>query len=318
MDPLPEPASRLDDPHDPIDRSRSIALPAAPAESRGSFRLFRVAGTDVFVHWSWFLAAYFLIQNRMFPYTSFVWDVAEYVGGFALVLLHEFGHVLACRQVGGTADRVVLWPLGGLAFVAPPPRPGANLWTTAAGPLVNVVLVPLLVALLVFTRPADGAPASDLGHLGMALAVFNVIMLVFNLLPIYPMDGGRILQALLWWPLGRAASLAVAAGIGAVVSGGLLLATLAASEWYLAFMAGFLLLGALGGIGQSRLLARMATAQRRTGIVCPGCGASPPVGAFWRCARCFALFDIFALAAPCPKGGDHVAAETCPECLRPY
>jgi Zn-dependent protease len=109
--------------------------------------LFRFAGTDVFIHWSWFIAAYFLLQDRPVQYSSRAWDVAEYVAGFVLVLLHEFGHVLACRSVGGTADRVLLWPLGGLAFVAPPARPGALLWSIAAGPLVNVVLAPILFVL---------------------------------------------------------------------------------------------------------------------------------------------------------------------------
>jgi Zn-dependent protease len=58
-------------------------------------------------------------------------------------LFHEFGHALACRQVGGQADLIVLWPLGGVAYVSPPPRPGALLWRIAAGPLVNVLLVPV-------------------------------------------------------------------------------------------------------------------------------------------------------------------------------
>lgn len=71
------------------------------------------------------------------------WNIAEYLALFGIVLLHEFGHALACRQVGGKAERVVLWPLGGIALVQPPPRPGALLWSIAAGPLVNLVLVPL-------------------------------------------------------------------------------------------------------------------------------------------------------------------------------
>ena len=61
-----------------------------------------------------------------------------------LILAHEFGHSLACRSVGGEANRIVLWPLGGIAYVSPPQRPGATLWSIAAGPLVNVALVPVL------------------------------------------------------------------------------------------------------------------------------------------------------------------------------
>src|SRR5262249_52476484 len=99
----------------------------------GSFQLFRVAGITVFVHWSWLLVAYFEIQNRAQSYTSAFWNVIEYLAIFGIVLLHEFGHALACRQVGGTADRIILWPLGGAAYVLPPPRPGALLWSIAAG-----------------------------------------------------------------------------------------------------------------------------------------------------------------------------------------
>src|SRR5438477_7968109 len=73
-----------------------------------------------------------------------VWGVLEYLSLFVIVLIHEFGHALACRQVGGVANRIVLWPLGGVAFVNPPRRPGAYLWSIAAGPLVNVALIPIL------------------------------------------------------------------------------------------------------------------------------------------------------------------------------
>ena len=70
----------------------------------------------------------------------------EYLALFLIVLMHEFGHALACRQVGGTANRIVLWPLGGVAYVNPPQRPGATLWSIVAGPLVNVVFLPILSA----------------------------------------------------------------------------------------------------------------------------------------------------------------------------
>src|SRR5947207_3103150 len=113
-DPEPNPNTEPASPTPQLPRS-PVTLPQA---FQGSFCLFRLAGTDVFVHWSWFVVAFYLIRDRPVPYSSLAWDVAEYVAGFGLVLLHEFGHVFACRSVGGTADRVLLWPLGGLAFVA--------------------------------------------------------------------------------------------------------------------------------------------------------------------------------------------------------
>src|SRR5579864_5970234 len=125
----------------------------------GSVHLFRFAGVDVFLHWSWFVVAIIEIQSRSGRYTSIAWNVAEYLALFLIVLLHEFGHAMACRQVGGTANQIVLWPLGGVAYVDPPPRPGATLWSIAAGPLVNVALLPVLFAAVMAGRSAGLAYA---------------------------------------------------------------------------------------------------------------------------------------------------------------
>ena len=91
---------------------------------QGSIRLFRFDGIDVFLHWSWFLVAAFEISNGSRRYSSLTWNVLEYLALFLIVMLHEFGHALACRQVGGTANQIVLWPLGGVAYVNPPQPAG--------------------------------------------------------------------------------------------------------------------------------------------------------------------------------------------------
>src|SRR5579863_7593404 len=127
---------------------------------QGSIRLFRFSGIDVFLHWSWFLVAAYEIQTRRGSYSSITWNVLEYLALFVIVLLHEFGHALACRQVGGRANEIVLWPLGGIAYVFPPPRPGALLWSIAAGPLVNLFLVPVTIGAFVFAR-FQGLPDVD-------------------------------------------------------------------------------------------------------------------------------------------------------------
>ena len=82
-----------------------------PTGRDGSIRLFGLAGIDVFLHWSWFLVAVYEIQSRSGRYSSILWNILEYLALFLIVLLHEFGHALACRQVGGNANRIVLWPL---------------------------------------------------------------------------------------------------------------------------------------------------------------------------------------------------------------
>jgi Zn-dependent protease len=201
--------------------------------SNGSFRLFRVAGITVYLHWTWLLVAYFEIGNRGNRYQSMTWNAIEYVALFGIVLLHEFGHALACRQVGGKADRIMLWPLGGVAFVQPPPRPGALLWSIAAGPLVNVVLVPV-TAMAYIGAKAGGLEADypDLVTLLGWIASINAGLLIFNMLPIYPLDGGQILQALLWFVVGRARSLKAAGIIGLLGAVGVIgLAVLAQDAW---------------------------------------------------------------------------------------
>jgi Zn-dependent protease len=188
--------------------------------SQGAFRLFRAAGITVLLHWSWLLVAAIAIENRKGFYTSLTWNAAEYLALFVIVLLHEFGHSLACRQVGGRADQIVLWPLGGVAYVAPPPRPGAVLWSIAAGPLVNVALIPVLYY-LVWSDAAPDLGSRDAHRLLYAVWYINLGLLIFNILPIYPLDGGQILRALLWFPLGPARSLLVATVIGFIGVAGL-------------------------------------------------------------------------------------------------
>src|SRR5438445_13095838 len=152
---------------------------------RGGFPIFRVAGIQVYLHFTWFLLAWYEINSGKFRYQSPVWAAVEYVGLFAIVLLHEFGHAFACRSTGGRAERIVLWPLGGLAFVDPPPRPGAVLWSIAAGPLVNVLLLPVLFGLSLAADMAGiGEANPDAAHFLQAVADINLTLLVFTPLPV--------------------------------------------------------------------------------------------------------------------------------------
>lgn len=188
-------------------------------------------------------------------YSSPVWAVLEYLGLFAMVTMHEFGHALACRQTGGQAEKIFLWPLGGIAFVSPPNRPGAMLWSIAAGPLVNVALVPILWAAQVGAARA-GWPNHNLdAYLALTwLGRINLALLIFNLLPIYPLDGGQILRSLLWFPFGQVRSLFIATAIGFAGGAALLLAALWWQSFWIGFMAFFLLSRAGAGWKQARYL----------------------------------------------------------------
>jgi Zn-dependent protease len=229
--------------------------------------------------------------------------------------MHEYGHALACRQVGGNANRIVLWPLGGVAYVDPPPRAGANLWSIAAGPLVNVVLVPaLLVIGYVFRSLGLKESMPDLYALLRSLAYVNVGLLVFNLLPIYPLDGGQILRSLLWFVLGRARSLLVATVLGFIGVASFLLWAIYAQSLWIGAIAVFMLLNCWGGLQQARLLLRIAKLPRHQLYACPSCHSSPPIGAFWRCAQCTNTFDTFQTQAKCPVCSAGFSTTMCLDC----
>jgi len=286
-----------------------------PTSRQGAIRLFRFSGIDVFLHWSWFLVAVYEINARAGRYSSVAWNVAEYLSLFLIVMLHEFGHSLACRQVGGRANQIILWPLGGVAYVDPPPRPGATLWSIAAGPLVNVVLFPVLLTLGKLSRSFGWAVTMpDFHQLLRAVFYINFGLLVFNILPIYPLDGGQILRSLLWFPLGRARSLLIATILGFVgVVAFIGLAIWVHDVWFAA-IAVFMLLNCWNGLQQARALLRLAKLPRRAGFACPACKAAPPVGAVWKCAQCAQLFDTFQTQGVCPHCGMQFPVTRCMDC----
>jgi Zn-dependent protease len=275
-------------------------------------RLFRLAGIDVFLHWSWFVVAVYEVQSTGRRYSSLGWSVGEYLALFAIVGLHEFGHALACRQTGGTVQEIILWPLGGLAYVKPPPRPAATLWSLAAGPLVNLLLVPLFLLL----RTGGGVPGAsgDLQTLFTTLSYMNMGLLIFNLLPIYPLDGGQILRSLLWFVLGRGRSLVVATTLGFAGTLGLLALAIRIESGWTAVVALFAGLNCWRGLQHARALLRLGRLPRRAGLRCPACGTPPPVGPLWTCSRCRTAFDTFETGAVCPTCGERFARTTCPEC----
>jgi Zn-dependent protease len=183
---------------------------------------------------------------------------------FVLVLLHEFGHCLACRRVGGEADEIVLWPLGGLANCRPPHHWKPELITTLAGPLVNLALLPVFAGLLIavggtwraaWPNPFDPGASIlqlEIAHGSMpawlialwSLNLANLVLLAFNLLvPMFPMDAGRVLHALLWRRLGdhRAMWITVHAGLAVAMILGLTGLVLADGKMLIA-------IGVFGGI----------------------------------------------------------------------
>lgn len=288
-----------------------------PSQS-DSLRLFRFRGIQVYLHWIWFVWAFIEIYNRQEFYGSIGWNIAEYLALFAIVLLHEFGHAFACRQTGGRADKIVLWPLGGIAFVQPPSRPGAELWSIAAGPLVNVVLFPvLMVAVWASDELGWTQRVPELGKLLYMIWWINRGLLIFNLLPIYPLDGGQILRSLLWFKLGRVRSLQVAAAIGLVGIPLLALYALTQSRSnfiFILFMAYFLWQACWSSWKHAAALKKVEALPRHRGFECPACREAPPSGAAWICAACGNRFDPFATEGVCPHCRTVRDVIPCPQC----
>lgn len=172
---------------------------------------------------------------------------------FGIVLLHEFGHCFACRAVKGEADQILLWPLGGLASCAPPPTWLANLITTVGGPAVNVLIFPITALALALTGNADTILFNPIQP-GMTLAMLdswwlvalwwthyiNIILLAFNVLvPMFPLDGGRILHAVLWSRQGARRSMEITVTVGLLTAVALAIIALTANVVLLAVIAAF-------------------------------------------------------------------------------
>jgi Zn-dependent protease len=290
-----------------------------PTGRSGSIKLFRFHGIEVFLHWSWFLAAVFIIRGEFGAYSSIGWNIVEYLALFLIVLTHEFGHALACRSVGGTADRIVLWPLGGVAYVDPPPRPGATLWSIVAGPLVNVALFPILGGVLTFAAHrglADTSP--DLFLLLANIYFINKWLLIFNILPIFPLDGGQILRSLLWFVMGRARSLLVATVLGFVGAAAFIFFAYRVSSTWLLILAVFMVWNSWSGLKHAMVLLKMQKIPRREGFACPTCNTAPPLGERWGCASCRQAFDTFATAGTCPHCRTQYPVTRCFDCGRTH
>ncbi|HMP36664.1 MAG TPA: site-2 protease family protein [Phycisphaerales bacterium] len=150
---------------------------------------------------------------------------------FWSVLLHEFGHCLASRAGGGEADEIMMWPLGGLASCRPASNWLAHAATAACGPLVNLLILGITIPVLgsatgrwlgvAIPSPFSLSGIEPLRGSWWLMAVYllgwtNLVLLLFNLLPVFPLDGGRILQALLWPRLGYTAALRAAIRAGYV------------------------------------------------------------------------------------------------------
>ena len=281
------------------------------------FKLFKLFGIQVSLHPYWIVAAIYLVQLGRGTYDSILWSVAELLALFGIVLMHEFGHALACRSVGGRADHILLWPLGGVAYVDPPARPGAMLWSIVAGPLVNALLIPVLYFASRFALQLYEIDriSEDAAKFIFMMKRINIGLLIFNMLPIYPLDGGQILRSLLWFVVGKARSLSIASVIGLVGAVGLVALALFERSIWMGIMAFFAGSQAWRGFQMGKALRVIQNLPRRSHVQCPSCRASAPIGEYWRCT-CGRPIDIFAMSGNCLGCGARAQVVNCGDCGR--
>jgi stage IV sporulation protein FB len=201
-------------------RDRAIILLDNEPDSRpmsertfltSGIRVLRLRGIDVWIHWSlllWFAYTFYLnwVDLPDAAIESILKTVVWWAAVFLSILVHELGHCYAAFRQGGGADAIVLWPLGGLAHCDAPHLPGSQFWVAAGGPLAQCIPT-AISGLLILALGLDPSafPTAGESYLEVALGAlfwWNLILLAFNLLPLYPFDGGRMLQAILWRKLG--------------------------------------------------------------------------------------------------------------------
>jgi len=251
-----------------------------------SFRLGRIAGIEIGAHWSLLLVVALIVwslADGVFPETNPGLDDGTYLAMaavaamlfFAAILLHELGHAIQARRDGVAIDGITLWVFGGVARMrGEPPTAGTELRIAIAGPVVSLVLG------CVFLATALALPLPDaVDGVAFWLGQINLYLLVFNMIPAFPLDGGRVLRALLWARRRDFASATRTAGaLGrafgqAMIAGGLLLVIFVGvfSGLWLAFLGWFVLAAAEAEIENAA--ARVAL----TGLTAADAMAGDPV-----------------------------------------
>ena len=184
-----------------------------------SLNLGTIAGTTVRVHFTFLLLLVWIwLTHYQIGGTPAAWQgVAFIIAVFACVVLHEFGHIAAARYFGISTPDITLFPIGGVARLERmPEEPGQEFVIAVAGPLVNVAIAALIFVLL--GGPAGVEQMAGIEDPRMSflarLAGVNVFLVLFNMIPAFPMDGGRILRAALAARLSWSRATQIAATIG--------------------------------------------------------------------------------------------------------
>src|SRR5687767_4660571 len=219
-----------------------------------SLRIGRLFGIDVFVHPTfWLLPLFvFLSGSASSGAALAALDVAVVFAVFGCVALHEFGHAIAAMYYGIRTRDITLYPIGGVARLENmPERAWPEIVVALAGPAVNVAIAAGIAGLMAL----DGFTVLDGLKAGLSLEAFwarllvaNVVLVAFNLLPAFPMDGGRVCRAVVRWFSHRLTATRIASTVGAGIALLLGLFGLYYQEFMLVLVAGFVFLAGRGDL----------------------------------------------------------------------
>ena len=231
-----------------------------------SLRLGRYFGIEVYVHWTfWILIIWVLLMHVVSGGVGqAVWGLAFILAIFLCVVIHEFGHALTARRFGIATHDITLYPIGGISSLeGMPEAPGQELVVAIVGPLVNFAIAAILLAVLIASGRMPSAQTlenvTDIVQLPFlySLVFANVMLAVFNLIPAFPMDGGRALRALLSFWIDRVKATRIAAGLGQAFA--ILLVFLGFfTNFWLVFIGLFIFLGAGGEAAYARMQAALS------------------------------------------------------------
>ena len=191
---------------------------------RWSLKIAKLAGIDIFIHFTFFILLTWVafIQWKLngsigAAFTGVVFILAI----FACVVLHEFGHALAAKKYGIKTKDIILLPIGGVARLEKMPnQPIQELWVALAGPAVNVGIAALLAVYLWATRtftPDNQLAIATVPVVERIMGV-NIFLILFNMIPAFPMDGGRVLRALLATRLAYIRATRISANLGQAIA----------------------------------------------------------------------------------------------------